>query len=244
MLYVFHGTDIAQSVRKAHILVDSLRIKKPDASFVRIEASSWDPSLIQEHSGGQGLFSNKYIILLDRISENAQAKEVFADAISILNESTNIFIALEGKLNAELKKAFEKHAEKIVVSDEKVDVGGAKKSEFNVFALADALGSRNSFMSWSIYRQAVDAGIEAESIIGTLFWQVKSMVLASTGKSAGETGLSPFVFSKAKKHAENYSSKELADLSKGLITIYHDSHRGLVDAELGLEMLLLGNRKV
>ena len=244
MLYVFHGTDMAQSAHKAHALVNSLRSKKPDASFVRIEASSWNSSIIQEHGGGQGLFSNKYIILLDRISENAEAKEAFSDTASILHESTNIFIVLEGKLNADWKKACEKYAEKIVVSDEKVDVGGAsKKSDFNIFALADALGSRDSFMTWSIYRQAVDAGLEAESIIGTLFWQVKSMILASTGKSAGETGLSPFVFSKAKKHAGNYSSAELYDLVKGLITVYHDSHRGLVDAESGLEVLLLKNRK-
>ena len=244
MLYVFHGTDIAQSAHKAHSLVNSLRTKKPDASFVHIEAISWNPSLVQEHGGGQGLFSNKYIILLDRISENTEAKEIFPDIVSILNESTNIFIALEGKLNAELKKAFEKHSEKIVVSDEKVDaVGGTKKSEFNIFSLADALGSRNSFVAWSIYRQAVDAGIEAESIIGTLFWQVKSMIIASVGKSVGETGLSPFVFGKAKKYAENYSSDEMRVLSKNLITLYHDSHRGLVDAELGLEALLLKNKR-
>ena len=35
----------------------------------------------------------------------------------------------------ELKKAFEKHAEKIVVSDEKEISAGAKKSDFNIFSL-------------------------------------------------------------------------------------------------------------
>ena len=244
MLYVFHGTDIAQSAHKAHTLVNSLRTKKPDASFVRIEADSWNSSVIQEHGGGQGLFSNKYIILLDRISENAEAKEAFSDIASVLKESANIFIVLEGKLNAELKKAFDKYAEKIVVSDEKADVGmTSKKSDFNIFALADAVGNRDTFMAWSIYRQAIDAGIEAESIIGTLFWQVKSMILASSAKSAGDAGLSPFVFSKAKKHAGNYSSAELSDVLKKLITVYHDSHRGLIDGEVGIEMLLLGNKK-
>ena len=242
MLYVFHGTDMAQSVHKAHTLVNSLRTKKPDASFVRIEAGSWHPSIIQEHSGGQGLFSNKYIILLDRISENAEAKEAYADSTEILKESSNIFIALEGKILTELKKAFDIHAEKIVVSD--ISESAPKKSEFNIFALADAIGNREPFTVWSIYRQAIDSGMEVEAIIGTLFWQIKSMILASTGKSTSDTGLSPFVFSKAKKHSENYSSEELQQLSQSLITLYHDGHRGMVDTELGLEMLLLNNKKI
>ena len=248
MLYVFHGTDIQASVRKSHTLVDSLRTKKPDATFVRVEADMWSPSVIEEHIGGQGLFSNKYIILLDRVTENAEAKEQIVDVIPVLHESSNIFIVLEGKLNAELKKAFEKHSDKVVTTDEPAvskwrpegRAGeGHDKDEFNIFSLADAIGERNSFKAWSIYRQAIDAGLEVESIVGTLFWQVKSMTLASSSKSAGESGLSPFVYSKAKKGSGNYSPEELSSFMNDLISIYHDSHRGLVDGELEIERRML-----
>ena len=239
MLYVFHGTDVAQSSHKARALVDSLRAKKPDASFVSIAADDWHASIIEEHLGGQGLFSNKYIVFLNRLTENEEAKELLPEFISAMHESANIFIVLEGKLNTELKKAFEKAAEKVVISDLKLVSPFAKKSEFNVFALADAVGSRDPFKAWSIYRQAVDSGIEAENIIGTLFWQVKSMVLASTAKTANEAGLSPFVFSKSKKYASLYSPEELRGLMSDLITYYHDGHRGIVNIELSVERRLL-----
>jgi DNA polymerase III delta subunit len=240
MLYVFYGSDVSKSSSKALALVESLRTKRPDAAFIRLEAKDWDPSVVEQHLGGQGLFSNKYIVLLDRLSENTEAKEALSDFIAAFQESPNIFIALEGKLNAELKKAFEKSAEKSVVSDIPAESkGGFGKGDFNIFALADALGMRDAFKSWKIYREAIDNGIEPENIVGTLFWQAKSMVLARDAKSAGEAGVSPFVFSKAKKYAGNYSDEEMKGLVSDLIVLYHNGHRGMNDLELSIEKLLL-----
>ncbi len=248
MLYVFHGPDTATATDKAHALVNSLRAKRPDATYVKVDADSWSASVIEEHLGGQGLFSNKYLVFLDRLTENAEAKEILPGFIAAMNESANIFIVLEGKINAELKKAFEKSAEKIVVC-EKQDTaskfgqaGAGKKEEFNIFALADALGERNPLKAWMVYRQAVDNGNEPESIIGTLFWQAKSMALAANATSAGEAGISPFVFSKAKRYAGNYSKEELGSLLGNLITLYHDGHRGMYDMELAVERLLINIR--
>lgn len=242
MLYVFYGTDTHLAVTKASALVASLRSKKPDALYVRVEADNWISSIIEEHLGGQGLFSNKYIIFLDRVTEDADAKENLSGFAPAMNESANIFVVAEGKLNAELKKAFEKSAEKIVecalpLSSQVQSFEG--REDFNIFALADAVGQRDSFKAWSVYRQAVDSGIEPENIIGTLFWQFKSMNIARGGNSAGETGLSPFVYSKAKRAVGNYSEQELGELTKKFITLYHDGHRGLVDLELGVEQALL-----
>jgi len=240
MLYLFHGSDIEKSRVSAHKLIDSLRAKRPDASFVTVTADNWAPSIIDEHVGGQGLFSNKYIVFLDRLTENTEAKEVFVNVIESIGKSANIFIVLESKVNAELKKSFEKHAEKTVLHD--LPSAGKMfgvKGEFNIFSLADAVGNRDRFRSWSIYRQAIDRGIELESILGTLFWQVKSMLVSLTGKSAAETGLSPFVYAKSKKASTNYSMDELKALLTMIVTLYHDGHRGLVDLELGTERILL-----
>ncbi len=240
MLYVIHGTDIAKGRDKSGSLIASLRSKRPDATFVRIDGDNWSPDLIQEHAGGQGLFSNKYIIFLDRVTENARAKEELVDLVELMKESTNVFIVLEAKVLTELKKAFEKYAEKVVECEEVKDLKKESKSDFNIFALADAVGSRDSLKSWIIYRQAVDSGLEAESIIGTLFWQVKSMILARNTNSATESGLNPFVFSKSKKYASNYSEKELNILMEKLVTLYHDGHRGMRDLELSVERMMLG----
>ncbi len=248
MLYLYHGTDTQTSANKARALVKSLRSKRADATFVEIDADHWSKSIVQENAGGQGLFSAKYIILLDRVTENAEAKDQIADVTDIMKESDNIFIILEGKLNADLKKSLEKHAEKTVTSDLK-ETGGASgaggafaKRDFNIFALGDAIGARDPFKSWSIYRQAIDLGQETEAIVGTIFWQVKSIAIAADAPSAAASGLSPFVYSKSKKYAGNYSKEELRALMGDLISVYHDGHRGVADMELSIEKLLLGLR--
>ena len=237
MLYIYHGTDVAASGIKARTLVNSLRAKKNDAAFIEVDADHWNPAVVEENAGGQGLFSSKSIVFLNRVTENADAKETLSDFLALMQESDNIFIILEGKANADLKKKFEKNAEKIVVSDLKE---AAPKKEFNIFALADAVGSRDSMRSWTIYREALEKGNEPESIVGTLFWQIKSMLVARGASSATQAGLSPFVYMKAKKYAEKYSVEELNSLSERLISIYHDGHRGLCDMELKIEGLLLG----
>lgn len=239
MLYVFFGSNIEVGAKKAHSLLASLRSKRPDAAFISIDADSWDIRLIEENLGGQGLFSSKYIIFLDRITENTEAKEKIIDFIPAMNESANIFIVLEGKLNAELKKSFEKYAEKTVESSFDGDGYSTKGEELNIFTLADAFGARDPIRSWSICCKAIDMGIPVESIIGTLFWQTKSMIIASRTKNAGEAGLNPFVFGKSKRYATNFSDIELQKLSKDLVVLYHEGHSGTVEIENDLEKILL-----
>lgn len=175
MLYVFHGLDTQTAAKKAHALIDSLRAKRPDAAFEKMDGDSWNPSVLEGHLGGQGLFSSKYIVFLDRVTENAEAKERIIDFIPAMQGSPNIFMVLEGKLNAELKRAFEKDAEKAIECEPKARDASFQKDEFNIFALANAVGRREPLTAWSIYRQAVDAGIAAENILGILFWKAKSM---------------------------------------------------------------------
>ncbi len=222
MLYVFHGTDTHKSLEKARTLIKSLRAKKADAMYIEVIADNWSPSIIEENVGGQGLFSSKYIIFLNRVTENCEAKESLADLIQIMNESTNIFILLESKLNADLKKAIEKNAEKVVENQDNIGIK-EKKTEFNIFTLADAVGSRNNLKSWTLYREAVDGGLEVENIVGVLFWKIKTMI-------------------STKKFGSTWSEKELHQLLTDFIKIYHDGHRGLIDPELGIERLMLSLR--
>jgi DNA polymerase III delta subunit len=236
MLYIFYGTDNKKVIDKARTLVDSLRAKKPDASFIEINSENWNPSIIEEHVGGQGLFSNKYIVYINRVGNEEEMVDKMIEMMGVMKESSNIFIISEGKVNAGLKKAFEKYGEKVVVLDEAEKVA---KKEFNIFALADAIGNRDKFRAWSIYRDAVANGLESESILGTIFWQLKSMAVARDAKTAGEAGLNPFVFSKAKKGCGLYKEGELNKLLEQTIVLYHDGHRGLTDLELGIERLML-----
>jgi len=220
MLYIFYGTNTIVSSNKARVLINSLRTKKTDASFLEIDANNWSSAIVEEQAGGQGLFSSKSIVLLNRVTENAEAKESLSDFLEIMKKSQNIFIILEGKILVDLKRAFEKHAEKIVVSD---ITESAPKKEFNIFALGDAVSARNYFKAWLIYRQAIESGTAPEGIVGTLFWKIKTMIVSlGASKSSG-----------------NYSKDELFSLMERLIVLYHDGHRGMCDMELAIERLLL-----
>lgn len=254
MIYFIHGTDIDKAKAKARDLVDSLRKKKPDASFFKIDADNWNPAAMEEYVGAQGLFENKFIILVDRIGEDKVRREELIDAVGMMAESNNIFIILEGKLDKVSHGKIEKKAEKTQefalagagVEDggfagKKSGKGGAAgaKDDFNIFALGDALGRRDKKQLWVLYRQAIDAGKSPEEIHGTLFWQVKSIVIASRAASAGDSGLAPFVYSKSKGFAANFLASELTKLFDDLISISHDARRGMHELEVGLERVLL-----
>ncbi len=216
MIYFYHGTDIEKARVKSHELAESLRKKKPDASFIKIDAEHFDSNTLDQYIGGQGLFVSKSIVLLDRLCEKKEIKEQFLDKIKEIAESENIFIICEGKIDKATATKIEKKAEKTVHLDlaEK-----AAKPEYNAFALADALGNRDRKNAWMLYRKAIDKGEAPEALHGMMFWKVKTMLLA------GYPGA--------------YSKVELQNLAERLVTVYHDARRGAHELETGVEGLIL-----
>ncbi len=216
MIYFLHGTDIDKARTKAQDLIASLLKKKPDASFFKINAENWNPAVLQEYIEGQGLFENKYIIFLDRLCEDKKIKEEFLAHAKEIGESQNIFIILEGKLDKVSIGKIEKKAEKtqeFSLPEEK------KKEEYNAFALANAVGNRDRKNAWILYRQAIDRGEAPEALHGMIFWKVKTALLSG--------------------FSNTYSKDELYGLADRLITVYHESRRGMHELETGMETLIL-----
>ena len=114
-----------------------------------------------------------------------------------------------------------------------------KGREFNIFVLTDALGARNKKEAWILYQKALAAGVSADEIFFKIFWQVKSMLLASKTKSVAETDMKPFPYNKAKSYAKNYSQEELENLSESLVEGFLLARGG--EGEIGtlLEQILL-----
>src|SRR3989344_7042082 len=117
MIYFFYGEDIDRARTKSHELVQSLLKKKQHASFFKIDVENCNEAIIEEYIESQGLFENKYIILLDRISEDKNTKAVFISKIKEIAESQNIFIVLEGKLDKATITKIEKNSEKYLKFD-------------------------------------------------------------------------------------------------------------------------------
>ena len=241
MLYFLHGTDSTQSRKKLHELLDTLHKKKPDAELFKMEGGEWDQARFEEFIGGQGLFENKYIVVLDKIFENEEAKERITDLLKELSLSENVFIFIEGHVDAPTIKKIEKYAQKAQKFEEKDN--GAKNSNakpFNIFSLTDAFGRRDKKQLWILYNQAVVSGSEPEEIHGILFWQLKSILIALGSKSVADSGLKPYVFDKASGFARNYSREELQKMSAQFVDIYHNARRGLVEMDVAIEKFILG----
>lgn len=236
MLYFIHGTDISKSADKTKSLIDAMLKKKPDASIFKLTYDNWDTSQFQELLVGQALFENKYIVQLSRLLDDKDAKEVVLDSLKEIKESDNIFVWLEGMVDKKSLTQIEKYSEKVQffnLSQEKV-----KRPEFNIFSLGDAMGSRDKKKLWMLYQDAKNH-FAIEEIHGKLFWQAKSMLLASKTKSAEDAGLKPFVYTKSVKLAKNFSEDELQDLSSRLISISHDARRGIHNFDIALERFCL-----
>jgi hypothetical protein len=236
MLYVIYGTDIDKAREKSHALFEALKTKKPDASAGTITGEEITLEKLEELTQTQGLFENKQIIFMDRTLENKDVREVMLEKIDAIKESPNIFIFFEGKLTKEITKKLEKRAEKITeyeATEEK------KKESGSFFHLADALGARDKKGLWVGLREALDNDAAAEEIHGILFWQAKSLALASKASSATEAGLNPYVFGKAKRYAGNFKEGEIDIMLSGLVSMYHKAHRGEIDFEIELEKFAL-----
>ena len=226
MLYVICGTDRDKTREKAVDLRGSLLKKRPDASLFTLEPSDVSADRLDELSSSQGLFENKYIVFADRLFEDEEVRQIFLDRLDSVATSPNIFILLEGKITKDIERKLENH---ICCS------GGSPE----IFALADALGKKDTKSMWVLYRKALDNNDVPEEIHGILWWQLKSIALAQKCKNAAEAGINPFVYSKSKGFSKNFKLEEIDRLLSRMVSIYHEAHRGIADFEIALEKFVL-----
>ena len=238
MLYILLGTDEKTSRAKLHELCTALVDKKPDASFVQLRAEDFDPAHLSHYISGQGLFESKQIVVLDHLFENKEYKEIITKERKALAESPNIFFLLEGVLDKPTSEKLKKVAEKFEVFGETMKQA-KEKPTFNTFALADALGARNRKTLWTLYQEGKRAHVSDEEMHGVLFWQAKSLLLAEGVGSAGEAGLNPFVFRKAKNFLKNYTVEELRSMLRNLTKLPHEARRGRYELGSALEQFVL-----
>lgn len=246
MIYFYYGTDSESARKKAKATVDSLLVKRPDATLVKIGDEEISEYRIDDLSGAQALFTNKFIIYLHNAFSNKENKELILKNIKDIGSSENIFIFAEGKIDkaslAKIEKVAEKceefiKPEKTLTKKEKLAQIGEK---IDFFEFADALGRRDKKGLWVLFQDVLSEDVPAEEVHGILFWQVKSMILAKRSKDASDAGMKPYPFQKAKEYSKNYKEGELEKISSKLVSMYHEAHRGKEDFYVTLEKFILG----
>jgi len=227
MLFFLYGDNKDRARAKAHELMDTLAKKRPEAELFKLEVDNFSSAQIEELVGGQGLFSNKYIVFLDGLFENVEIKEQVLKFYKEIGSSENVFIWLESKVDKPTLIKIEKVAKKVQKFESKgeterkfsTDAGQFLSiKDFNIFDLANALARKDKKGLWILYREAIERNYPPEEINGILFWKVKDLLV---------------------KQSRYFKTSELKDLARKFVETYHNAHRGKHDFEIALERLIL-----
>ncbi len=232
MIKVYFGNDTVKVRQAAFDFVGEKESAGVTVTF--IDGDVYVPGILSDAAGATSLFGGEEMYVLDTPSGNKEFDEEVKESLEALSESPNTFVVLEEALLAAPKKQYQKYAESM---DE---LKGDKVERFNVFAMADALSRKDKKTLWLLLQEAKQAGLSEEEIIGTLWWQLKTLRLAATTNNAEEAGMKDFPYSKAKRALSAFKPGELEKLSRDLLEVYHDGHAGLVDIDLALEKWTLG----
>lgn len=235
MLYLIHGTDTHKARKKLHELLNSAQKKRPGAELFKITSENWSEAQFDELLVSQGLFENRYTVVLDNLFEKKDIKNYVLEKLNSLADSEQIFLILEGKIDVPSLKKIEKVAKQ---TQEFVRVE-SRKEAYNIFSITDGLLQKDKRNLWVSYIDFISKGALAEEIHGIFFWQVKNMILANRAKSQSETGLSPFVYKNALGGAKKYKTEELLEMSSGLVNMTHKVRQGIGELQIMLEKWIL-----
>jgi hypothetical protein len=231
MLQVFYGTDQIKVRQRAHEAIDA--VLPVGAECLRIEAEAYLPGQLLALGSSVSLFTPSEVYLVESPSTDSVFQEEFMAALSVLGESVHTFIVVEGEILADPKKKITKHASMI---EEYKRVATTK---FNPFVMADALALRDKRNLWLLYQEAKQNNLSAEEIIGTFWWQLKSIRLAALTRTPEEAGMKDYPYKKAKSALRTFPLELVEQKSRQLITLYHEGHRGKRDLDIALEEWVL-----
>lgn len=208
MIYLLLGLDL----KNKNIYTNKL-IQESESIF--LSPNILTKELIMNHSMSTSLFGDKPIIIIEDILKDENI--IFnKDELQILKESETIFIFKEDKLLVEEQKKYKKY-----VTIENFELKKkTQNNKFNVFSITDAYAVKNKIVTWTLYRKAIESGIEPEAIAGVLFWKNKIMILNGS---------------------KVFSKDELKKNSSNIISLYHKAHGGDRDFVVGLEQFILSS---
>lgn len=231
MLRVFCGSDTLEVRKRALAFTETLT--EGGVVPVRIESETYEAGMISQVLGNVSLFGEASVCLLDTPSLDATMLDEEMKLLPALAASVHQFIIIETAPLAAYKKVLEENAQQFE------EIKNAPLTLRNPFVMADALATRDKKTLWIQLQHLSQAGLRAEEIVGTLWWQLKSMRIAALASSAAEAGMKDFTYNKAKRALSKYSLEEIETLSHDLLMLYHDGHAGRGDMTLMLERWVL-----
>ena len=235
MIYFIYGTDTHKSRKKMHEVLQNLSTKRPNSEVFKITGENWSETQFDELLESQGLFDQKYIVVLDFLFGNKEIKECVLNKLKKMQEVEHWFLVLDGPVDVSTVKKIEK----VSYKTQEFEVSEKKKESPIIFSITDKLLARDKKKLWISYVDLMSQGIPVEEIHGVFFWTIKNMIITSRVGSQKESGLAPFSYSKALSGGRNYKLGGLQKLSGDLMEMTHKVRRGDGDLEIMLEKWIL-----
>lgn len=176
-----------------------------------------------------------------RETQNWLKKEAEKKKIALSGDTLSELVHQSGENLWLLSSELEKYA----LSSKKALEINQKMKQVNVYHITDAISERDRSRAWFLFQKALLSGVDPEEIFWKIVWQIKNLLLLKKlfpmpeKKIAEASGLHPFVIKKTLPALRFYTAEELSKYSLELITLYHNTRRGLIDFDNGIEKFLI-----
>lgn len=198
-------------------IVFGLRKKRPNAQYYKFETPHTIREL-EEILGATGLFDDKHIIVIDELWKQEDGKMFIIERIEELTTTPHVCILFGGTPDVKTKKILETNATKVAVFDTEKE----ERDTF-VFSWVEDVVRKDIQKAWIGLHVLKEGGHTPEAIMGALWWQIRSVVVAQTSVSAKESGLSPYVYTKARRLSKDIKISEVIKMYFSVYTKLHTS---------------------
>lgn len=210
MLHLYTGTD-RMKARAAMNAAVALLGKKITVIHIT-DAHTLDDLDVALRGGG--MFAGARAVVLDGLFEREDMRERMMGELAHIASSVDHFFMYAEKIDAATRRQIEKYTAK----SEQFDLPKKAEKASSIFALGNALRTRNKKNLWVCYQRELAADTAPEAIHGVLFWAAKQMLLS------------------ARTDTEQRRGRKLIAI---LAVLPHEARRQGVELEYALERLVL-----
>lgn len=233
MIRIYLGDDTETARKTARAAFEDARSADSTGNTVYFDDVLFDLPQAIEGFSAESLFGGQNILYFDGILDHPDGETFYR---TILRETSHKVFVREKDPSKDLTAFFGRLGE---VVEYKI----AKKIEKreNSFAIADAIGARNKKAAWVEYEKTRKRGVSIEEVHGTVFWAFKSMYIAGvlSQSEASKAGMKEYTYRNYSQFSKKYLHGEILHRLTELKEMYHKGHRGEVDMEQSMELLLL-----
>ncbi|NCN87624.1 MAG: hypothetical protein GW941_01870 [Candidatus Pacebacteria bacterium] len=199
-MVIIHGENTALSRKKLQELIE--KAKHSGLSLDRLEAKKLTPAILQEKLGSSSLFGDDKLIIIEELHSLPTSKRK-KELIEILSSSSASQIILYEKRN--------------ITATMIKKLGKSEVFEFKIsnslWELLDKLGNKDKKNTLLVMRKAIAQNDEF-FVYTMIIRQIRMLI---TAKDGGVLKGAPFMISKLKSQANNFTLQQL-------IKIHHQLH--------------------